>query len=265
MSYSDIGVSFQFPSGADQFRKHVRSRGVFKGCKGITFHHTWSPSLADRPDGLTDQHIRNVRDYYRDHLGWSFGPHFFADDHRIMALTPISEHGVHARSFNATHLGIEVLGNYDKESPFEGRGAKCWENATLAASILMAEGGLSSYNFHRDDPKSDKSCPGTRITKAMVKEWLDKANGYTVGDIPEKPLAGDSPLVLIPGPVFWHRDIGLLMVPIAAFLRGNGIDAAWDSGTWGQLKVEYYDKATETSYGSIAALMELVRQKKGEG
>jgi hypothetical protein len=254
MSFSHVGRSFQFPDQIDEFRDHVREHPSWKGCKGITFHHSYEPSLSQRLNGLTDQHIINIRDYYRDRLGWSAGPHLFADDRRIMCMTPLSEKGVHAKSFNSTHVGIEVLGNYDTENPFSGRGARCWENAALAASIIMAENSLESYNFHRDDPKTDKSCPGKRVTKAMIHEFLQKARGETVGDVFEKP-ADASGVVAITVPVIYRE--GRVLVPIAEFLRSQGVDAAWDSGTWGQVEVVWYDKETETSYGEIGPLMNL--------
>ena len=74
-------------------------------------HHTAAPSLAQRPRGLTIQHIRNIQNYYQSQLGWSSGPHLFIDDDQIFGMSSLERRGIHAVSFNRTHIGIEVLGN----------------------------------------------------------------------------------------------------------------------------------------------------------
>ena len=44
----------------------------------IALHNTASPSLAQRPNGLTKQHIKNLETFYRDKQAWKAGPHLFA-------------------------------------------------------------------------------------------------------------------------------------------------------------------------------------------
>jgi hypothetical protein len=39
----------------------------------IVLHNTAIPSLAQRPDGLTRQHIANLESFYRDKQKWSAG------------------------------------------------------------------------------------------------------------------------------------------------------------------------------------------------
>lgn len=121
--------------------------------------------------------MRNLRSFYHGQLGWSSGPHFFIDEDQAWAFTPVSRRGVHAKSFNATHIGIEMLGNYDTEDPNSGRGAEVLRMTAATAKALMRRFGLSasSINFHRDDPKTDKSCPGKRITKAAFLELVQNA------------------------------------------------------------------------------------------
>lgn len=137
---------------------------------GITMHHTASPSLAQRPVGLSAQHIANMRDYYIREKEWSTGPHLFVDDRMVSGLTPLSLPGTHARSYNGTHIGVEVLGDYDSESPTEGRGAVCWWHAALVVAGLVQwlQIDVERVNFHRDDPRTAKSCPGRLVTR----EWF---------------------------------------------------------------------------------------------
>lgn len=144
---------------------------------GVTMHHTAAPSLAQRPAGLKAQHIINIRDHYRLKLGWSRGPHLFIDEDQIFGMSSLEERGIHAKSFNATHIGIEVLGDYDTEDPATGRGKQCWKTAALAAAIIIARLGktTAAINFHRDDPRTSKTCPGKKVSKETFRELVDNA------------------------------------------------------------------------------------------
>lgn len=156
-----------------------------KWAKGVTLHHTASPSLAQRPSGLSYQHMENIADFYRNKLGWSAGPHLFIDDNRVIGMSPLDEKGTHARSFNSTHIGIEVLGDYDSEDPKSGRGLKCWTNAAIVTSSLLKWLGLpdSAFNFHRDDPKTNKTCPGGKVTREWVLGLMQDRVGPAHVDI----------------------------------------------------------------------------------
>lgn len=161
-----------------EFRNYLRVIPVPSWCKGITMHHTASPSLDMRPDGLTFIHMENIRDYYRKDREWTTGPHLFVDDRHVLGLTPLTVQGTHAQSFNRTHLGIEVLGDYDTEDPQDGRGYSCWLNAALIVSDLLGWLGLetNAINFHRDDERTSKSCPGHRVTLEWFAGLVRHAN-----------------------------------------------------------------------------------------
>lgn len=144
---------------------------------GITVHHTAVPSLAQRPTGFVTQHMLNIRDGYIRERGFKSGPHFFVDEDQIWAFTPFNRRGVHAVSFNGTRVGIEMLGNYDSEDPWSGRGLAVL--TTTRALILAIEKQLglthTAVNFHRDDPQTSKTCPGSKITKARFLSFLAEA------------------------------------------------------------------------------------------
>ena len=133
----------------------------------ICLHHTASPSLKQRPEGLTEQHIRNLRDFYKDEQGWNSGPHWFVDDRQAWAFTPMTMKGVHAVSFNGNAVGIEMLGDYDSEDPTTGRGRLVLDRTLALVRLLMRKYGISRDGilFHRDDPKTSKTCPGRKIGK----------------------------------------------------------------------------------------------------
>ena len=55
----------------------------------VTVHHTAAPSLAQRPDGFTLQHMRNIAHYYQTQLGWSAGPHLFTDEDEVYGMSSL--------------------------------------------------------------------------------------------------------------------------------------------------------------------------------
>lgn len=164
----------------ESLRDYLKGRPRPAWCKGITLHHTGAPSLATRPKGLLITHIHNMRDYYKTPVpeigkgSWGTGPHLFVDEDQGFGMTPFEFQGTHARSFNATHIGIEVLGDYDSEQPGSGRGLECWTNAVAFVRVLLDWLNLptSAVNFHRNDPKTPKTCPGTRVTLPFVVDML---------------------------------------------------------------------------------------------
>jgi hypothetical protein len=171
MSFSSVGQSWN-PEGLERYLSGIPTPAW---ARAVTLHHTAAPSLAQRPGGLTDQHVINIRDFYKG-KGWQSGPHFFVDDRRIMGMTPVNEKGIHAVSFNGNSIGIEVLGDYDNESPLTGRGLICWRNAALATSALLEWLGVGPNQhtvlFHRDDPKTSKTCPGNLVAKDWVMKLI---------------------------------------------------------------------------------------------
>lgn len=162
-----------------EFAEYVRGINM-SWADSVTVHHTASPSLAQRPQGLLPKHVENLRHYYETIRGWSAGPHLFVDDTgKIIGLSSLWRRGVHARSFNASSIGIEMLGDFDSEDPTTGRGLDVIETTAECVAILLRNLGLDvtgeSVHFHRDDPLTAKTCPGTRVDK----DWfLNKVRAY---------------------------------------------------------------------------------------
>lgn len=187
MSFSLVGTQWNL-SG---FKKHLSSTDT-QWADSVTLHHTGFPDLRMRSKGLLIEHIRNIRDYYQG-KGWTAGPHLFIDDEDINGMSPLNERGVHARSFNAHSIGIEVLGNYDTEDPKTGRGFNCWTIAAQVTAAILTDRGLDANSktilFHRDDPKTRKSCPGTKVEKSW---FVARVKKFMAGDMDtEKALLDD--------------------------------------------------------------------------
>jgi hypothetical protein len=158
----------------------------------IVLHNTGVPSLAQRPNGFTRQHISNLVTYYRDKQGWKAGPHLFIDDRRIWVFTPLTVSGTHSPSWNKVALGIEMLGNYETELFHTGRGLKVRKNAVAAMATLCAILGLepSTMKLHREDTLTTHACPGKNVRKLeIIQEVQDLMISRHAGEHPIKPVA----------------------------------------------------------------------------
>jgi hypothetical protein len=149
----------------------------------IVLHNTAIPSLAQRPSGLTKQHILNLEAFYRDNMGWSAGPHLFIDDLQVWVFTPLTLSGVHSPSWNKTALGIEMLGDYASEEFGSGRGLKVQKNAIAAIATLSAVLGIDpeAMKLHKEDSSTTHDCPGGKVDKEKfikgVKSLIGKRHG----------------------------------------------------------------------------------------
>lgn len=165
--FSKVGTAF--PVGG--IRDYIGAEDL-SWARGVCLHHTAFPDLKMREQGLVVQHLRNIAHFYRYKRRWSRGPHLFVDDVDYNGMTPLSQPGVHARAFNRYFVGIEVLGNYDREDPKTGRGKKAWYHANLITACLLAQMGLvpdgGTVKFHREDPKTSKTCPGRLVGKGAT-------------------------------------------------------------------------------------------------
>lgn len=150
----------------------------------ITLHNTGVPNLAQRPGGFTRRHMDNLTAYYRDVQKWSSGPHLFIDDHQIWVFTPLTTPGTHSPSWNRTALGIEMLGDYDKDSFDSGRGLAVRRNAVSAMATLCEVLGLDpgTMKLHKEDKKTNHDCPGKKVSKAKVIAEVRAALAAHAGD-----------------------------------------------------------------------------------
>jgi hypothetical protein len=136
----------------------------------VTLHNTAVPTLAQRPNGFTKQQMKNFEIYYRDTMKWSGGPHLFVDDKKIWVFTPLTVPGTHSPSWNNVALGLEMLGDYEKEAFDSGRGKSVCANAVAAMASVCNALGLdpASMKLHREDPKTTHACPGKSVRKLIV-------------------------------------------------------------------------------------------------
>lgn len=154
----------------------------------VTMHHSGGPSLKDwrgwqtRAKPVTDeQWMKNLASYYGKSKAeggppdgpWRSGPHFFFTPNNFCVLSPPTSRGVHAVSFNAASWGVECVGDFDSER-LEGtvldryiEGLACLHIAS-GLQLDPFERGVRGLHFHRDDPKTKKTCPGMSVDKATI-------------------------------------------------------------------------------------------------
>lgn len=188
----------------DKFRDHVAALDftLWKPV-GIVWHNTASPSLSRWHDYPRAHWMNNLETYYKG-LGWNGGPHLFCDDgpDGIGLFNPLNRRGTHSPSFNAQYIGIEHVGDYDKEDDDVGPGLKVKLNGIAATAILCARLGIpvdaEHIKLHKEDPRTDHDCPGKNMARdkaksiAAVLEYMGTAGDHGpdwehVVDIPPGP------------------------------------------------------------------------------
>lgn len=169
----------------EQFADRIKSLR-WKSWKpsGIVLHNTASPTLAQwvETGPKRDARIRNLQSYYEG-LGWKGGPHWFVSRDWINEFNNPLRRGTHSPSFNATHFGIEMVGDYDRESFSSGDGAKVRDNAVFVMARLCEKFGWDPgkvIKLHKEDPRTTHECPGKLVNKADVIERVRAEMGEEV-------------------------------------------------------------------------------------
>jgi N-acetylmuramoyl-L-alanine amidase CwlA len=256
MSYANVGKVWSVES----FDEYLNSVKKPSWCNAICLHHTAAPSLSMRPQGLLSQHIRNMEAFYKA-KEWRAGPHFFIDENEIFGMTPPNLKGVHAVSFNSNAIGIEVLGDYDTEFHNTGRGLDCWKTAAAATGKLLKWLNLGlNYNtvlFHRDDPKTRKSCPGIRVQKHWFIALVKSVSSNTEQLKPAQNTAQQMQFVKVSE--YMQTVKGYSSEDIAKMLKRDTAGLFLFGEEW--LEDAYYDSKQQTTMAPIKELCSLPKKK----
>jgi len=170
----------------------------------VVLHNTSSPTLAQRKNGFTPEHIHNLHGFYMG-KGWSGCPHLFVDQNGIWVLNPLGRRGVHSPSWNAISWGVEMLGEYETEEFQSGPGALVRDNAMAAVASLCRRGGFpaESIRFHKEDPRTTHTtCPGAKVSKdwviAAARERMNAAAEQPAKMVLYRHGLGDEPAAVLP-------------------------------------------------------------------
>jgi hypothetical protein len=250
MSYKNVGRVWDILS----YEEYLKTVKAPPWATKVTIHHCSSPSLKQRPKGLLAEHLNNLKSYYQNTKGWSSGPHYFIDEDQIWGMTPPTEKGVHAVAYNSNSIGAEILGDYDSEDPFNGRGQECWKLAADWAWVtlkwLNLKPSTKTIVFHREDPNTTKTCPGTKIEKNWFIEMV-KAKDFL-----KEPAPFVTPEVL-PIAEFVTSKKGYSYEDVKKLLKvKNGLIFFGDD--W--LEGAYYDKQKNLSVAPLSELNNIVKK-----
>lgn len=166
-----IGKKINVKEYLDNYTNNMQWTPTF-----CVLHNTATPTLAQRPNGFTEEHMKSLQGYYSG-LGWSGGPHFFVDQNGVWAFNPINKKGVHSPSWNSVAIGVEMLGDYSFESFIQGNGAKVRQNSIdlMAELHTHFDFDTSTMKIHKEDPKTDHNCPGKNVIKSDFVNALNNA------------------------------------------------------------------------------------------
>jgi hypothetical protein len=166
---------------------------------GIVIHNTGAPTLAQWQSYPAAKRIVNLVDYYKNTMKWSAGPHAFIAPDLIWPFTPFNTQGVHSPSYNGTHLGFELVGDYSRDDDDRGPGFQAKMHLIALCGIVCSKLGLDPegpgvIRFHKEDPlTSHKDCPGSNMNKSevisLIQQWMAGGAGDHVGN----PLSVDPP------------------------------------------------------------------------
>ncbi len=169
---------------------------VVKKPIGITLHNTWRPLISQwsETDPGRINALNGLKSYYEG-MGWHAGPHGFISRDFISGFSPIAAWGIHSTCFNHTHIGLEMVGDYEPggEEFNSGDGAMVRDNAVFAIATLMLKLNLSPEHdlvFHRDCPADHHACPGSLVRKPDMIEAIRKEMG-ALSSAPIPPAAPD--------------------------------------------------------------------------
>jgi hypothetical protein len=162
---------------ADEFDDYVSTLS-FSGWRPqfIVLHNTAAPTLAQWHSVPGATRMANLESYYRDTMKWSAGPHLFVADDLIWVFTPLTLSGVHSPSWNLISWGVEMVGDFSKETLVSPQK----DNVIRALAALHSAVGLNpdTLRLHKEDPKTTHICPGSSISKSdVIEETLAQLSG----------------------------------------------------------------------------------------
>jgi hypothetical protein len=134
--------------------------------EGVTLHHTYRPTQADWRGRKSMDALER---FYRDTKKWSAAPHLFLAPDGIWAGTPLSHPGVHAGACNSVMIGLEIVGDFDKQPWDLGLRERVY--ALLVLLLHWMGKDERAVVGHRECLKN-KSCPGKAINMVTVRSQL---------------------------------------------------------------------------------------------
>lgn len=172
----------------DEFRAYLAGLRIPNWARFITVHNTSSPDVAlyrkweQKAGWAPEQWLKNLVSYYSS-LGWHGTPHLFIPptEDSILVLNDLRIAGVHTPSWNQFSIGIETVGEFEKEPVPPAT----MSNLVFALAALHEKLGLTpvpyvlgerGLHFHKEDRRTThRTCPGRNLTKTDLTAAVSAA------------------------------------------------------------------------------------------
>lgn len=174
------------------FSKWRRKDGTRSRPKFIVLHNTSEPTIAlwlSWSSAKRAGYIQNVQQFYAN-KGWKGGPHYFVPPQTDIAAFGFNDPttcGTHCSCFNSDSIGIEMVGEFNKEPFDSGPGAIVRDNTVFLLAALHKKLGLkpapyaygkTGLHFHLECKADEHDCPGKFVHKADVVQRVVDAMGF---------------------------------------------------------------------------------------
>jgi len=184
------------PYDIEQFTAHFNSLNFSLATWNPTMlvlHHTETPTLARWLDRSTTPAERtvNLRNYYRNTLGWHSGPHWLVAPDVIWEFCDPLEDGVHCSCCNHVAFGCSMVGNFDLEDFSSGPGAAVRDNAVHLMAVVFKKMGWQpdplilwsqGLAFHAECEHDKNKCPGQNVHRDdIVRRVTQKMSEIKIG------------------------------------------------------------------------------------
>ncbi len=135
------------------------------------FHMSWRHNGESIPfakvRGMVEKGL-HVEAPWRD-IGYHFGIEKVNGVYAVQIGRPLSEVGAHCMSKNLTHIGICLLGDYDKVPPTDEQYNIL---ATLCLDKMIQFPGITLKTVEPHSRYSNKTCPGSKFDFAYFQNQI---------------------------------------------------------------------------------------------
>lgn len=181
----------------------------------VTLHNTSVPSIELWLSWSVEkrqQYIKNVQHMYEVDDRWHGGPHYFVPptvEPCAFGFSDPTTCGTHASCFNSDSIGIEMVGEFNREAFDSGPGAIVRDDALYLMALLHNKLGITplpyvygktGLHFHRECVADHHSCPGKNVHKADVIARLTAKMAELKGAPPPAVAAEPAPAEPKPAP-----------------------------------------------------------------
>lgn len=171
MSYEDI----RHWNTPEKFNEYLITLLPPSWFKIIITHETLVPTV-DNWRGLST--MKGMLNYYKNTKRWNRFPHLFVAPDGIWQMNKLTQQGIHANAANPISIGVEVVGNYEKQT---------WQEpirtyAFKTHAYLAKWGNIPLLNIHPHRQYNPfKTCPGRAIDMNWVRNGVSAYMNNSAG------------------------------------------------------------------------------------